>query len=1139
MIGASNPILQPDARLPVEGYRAILDICRRPSAPSACDANPAKARIAVKRLLPLLVLSILVTAAAVAPAATHLMRYADIHGDLLVFTYENDLWLVDAAGGDARRLTSHPGNERFAKFSPDGERIAFTAGYDGGNDVYVMDVRGGEPQRLTWHPGPDFVLGWHPDGDRVLFRSVRVSPMREFETYLISAGGGMPERLSIDRGGLASLSPDGDKLAYNRISRENRTWKRYRGGMAQDIWVADFTTGAIDRITDWDGTDNFPMWHDGRIYFNSDREDGTLNLYAHDVATGVVTRLTDYDDYDVKYPSLGDGRIVYQYGEQLHVLDLAAGAVRRVDVRVPSDRIRMRPEYVSVSPTTGAFNLSPGGERLLLEARGEILNLPAEEGDPVDLTHTSASREKNAAWSPDGKWIAFVSDRTGEEEIWLTDQQGQTTKQLTKDGDGYLLQPVWSPDSKHLIYSDKFMHLNLVEVPGGKTEVIARGEYDDAWERWGIQDYAWSPCSRWVVYSMMGANMNESIYLYSLDNGKTTRLTDDWHTDWSPSFSPDGKYLYFLSNRTFEPVMGFQDQTHVFLDMGRAYVVLLDAAATSPFIFEDVLVETDADGDEDDEEGDEEKQDDETATLIDLNGIAGRVLACEGFAAGNWFRLEAIEGGFLALQKTGHEFLKYQNVNDETTDLLDLVKYSLEDAETTTLLSSLNNYHLSADGQKLVYRAASTYGIVDAGAAASLGDGDVDLSGVRLRVVRGEEYLQIFDEAWRIQRDWFYDPGMHGLDWQAIGEKYRRFVPDCGNRGDLNYLIGEMIAELNIGHTYIFGGDYAPGGARVGVGLLGAEFAAQRGDDRYRISRIVPGVSWRDAERSPLTAPGCPVRAGQYLLAVDGQEVQVGDNVYRHLEDKAGRMVTLTVNDRPVAEGATTCRVRTIGWEGAIRYREWVADNRAAVETRGDGRIGYMHLPNMMEAGLIEFAKAFYPLYEKEALIIDERYNGGGFVGDMIIDRLERRLWSLDQPREGKMGRSPERCFHGPIVVLINEDTGSNGEYFAYAIKAKRLATVMGVRTWGGAVGIEPHQGMVDGSGTTPPQFAPIGLDGAWIIEGHGVDPDIVVMNEPADVVAGRDAQLEAAVAHLLETLAQSGERWRLPTRPDYPDKSK
>ena len=1090
----------------------------------------AKVRFAVNRPS-MLILLLAVVLASAAPAATHLMRYADIHGDAIVFTYENDLWRVDAAGGDAHRLTRHAGNEVCAKFSPDGSMIAFTAGYDGGTDVYVMDAAGGEPRRLTWHPGPDYVLGWHPDGRHVLFRSVRDEPMREFETYLVDVDGGLPERLPIDRGGLAALSADGTRLAYNRISRENRTWKRYQGGMAQDVWVADFTTGAIDRLTDWTGSDNFPMWFGGKVYYNSDREDGTLNLYRHDPATGVITRLTPYADYDVKYPSMGDGRIVYQYGERLHVLDLASGAIREVDVRIPSDRVRMRPEYVSVAPRMGSFNLSPGGERLLLAARGEILNLPVEEGDAVDLTHTSASREKNAAWSPDGRWIAFVSDRGGEEDLWLVDQRGEQTRRLTKGVGGFMMQPVWSPDSKHLIYADNAMRLNLVDAESGKRKEIARGEYDDAWYRWGVQDYVWSPDSRWIAYSMMGENMNESIWLYGLDSGETTRVTDGWHTDWSPSFAPDGKYLYFLSNRTFNPIMGLQDQNHVFLDMARAYMVLLQADATSPFVPGDVTVPVD--------EADEDVTEAEEATEIDLDGIGNRILACEGFEPGNWFRLEAIEGGCLALRRDEQQFLKYQFVNDESGDLLDLVKYTLDDAGTEALLSGVNNYHLSADGAKLVYRCGSLYGVIDAGAPASPGDGEVDLSGVRLRVVRGEEYLQIFDEAWRIQRDWFYDPGMHGLDWDAIGAKYRRFVPDCGTRGDLNYLIGEMIAELSIGHTYIFGGDYAAGGDRVGVGLLGAEFATGTKADYYRIARILPGVSWDESQRSPLGMPGCPIREGDYLIAVDGREVRVDENPYAAFEDKVGRRVTLSYNDRPTADGAKTWRVEPIGWEGAIRYRDWVEGNRAAVEKMGDGRIGYLHLPDMMTGGAIEFGKGFYPQLDREALIIDERYNGGGFVADMIIDRLERRLWSLDQPRQGRPGTSPERCFHGPLVVLINEDTGSDGENFAYAIKTKKLATLIGVRTWGGAVGIEPHQDMVDGGGTTPPQFGPIGLSGAWVIEGHGVDPDIVVMNMPADVVAGRDAQLEAAVEHLLLRLETEGETWRLPTRPVYPDKSK
>jgi tricorn protease len=1086
----------------------------------------------LKRLL-LTAALLCLTAAVPALAGTHLMRLADVHDDLIVFTYEGDLWLVDAAGGDARRVTRHAGTEEFAKFSPDGSQLAFTAQYDGGYDVYVMPTGGGEPRRLTYHRSYDQVLDWCPDGKGILFRARRNDPNWLHQTFRVALEGGMPEKLPIDQGGLASMSAS-HKLAYNRLSRENRTWKRYQGGTQQDIWVANFQSGAIDKLTDWTGTDNYPMWYGEQVCYNSDREDGTLNLYMQDPAGGAPVRLTPYENYDVKFPSIGTGKIVYQQAEQLHLLDLTTREITRVEINVASDRINLRDEFVSISPSTGSFGLSPKGERVILEARGEIVNLPAEDGDPVDLTHRSASREKSAVWSPNGKWIAFISDRTGEEEIWLTDQTGGETKQLTSGGKGYLMQPVWSPDSKYLLYSDKYMALKMVNAESGKVKTIAQGEFDDAWERWGIQDYSWSPCSQWIAYSMQGENMHESIYLYSLDSAKNTLVTGPMTNDWSPSFSTDGEYLYFLSNRTYEPVMGAYDQNHIYLEVARPYLVLLRDDQTSPFMKDDVTVAVD-DGDEA-EESDEEK-DEDAATRIDLKNIDRRILAAEGVSSGNYFRLEAVDGGFLYLAKTDREFIKYQNVNDHTAGALDLHKYALEDAESSKLMSGLSNYHLSPDGSKMIYRSGSTYGVVDAGAPSSVGDGGVNLGAVRLKVNKLEEFQQIFDEAWRIQRDWFYDPGMHGVDWQAMHDKYSKFVPECGKRSDLNYLIGELIGELNIGHTYIFGGTFERGAPRVRTGLLGADFTA--GDNFYRFERIVPGVNWDPREQSPLAVPGCPIKPGHYLIAIDGETIKVGDNIWRHLEDKAGRVVTLTWNDKDSEKGAQDWRVETIGSEYAIRHREWIESNLDYVDQKSDGRIGYVYIPDMGEGGLSEFARYFYAQSGREALVIDERYNGGGFVGDMIIDRLERELWAMNKPREGGMGRNPERVLHGPIVVLINENTGSNGEYFAYALQYKKLATIMGRRTWGGAVGIEPHQDMVDGGGTTPPQFGPIGMDGTWIIEGQGVVPDIVVMNMPADVVAGKDAQLDAAIAHLLERLKTEGDTWKLPEVPDYPDKSK
>ena len=1113
-----------------------------------------------RRLLACIVLAAFAPAPRSSPAAgaNHLMRYADVHNNKIVFTYEDDLWLVSTDGGDARRITSDPGLEYFAKFSPDGSMIAFTAEYDGDVDVYVMDTAGGVPTRLTYHPASDRVLDWFPDGRGVLFRSNREYPFRGEEIYRVSLDGGMPVKLPVDRAGLTAISPDGGSIAYNRISRESRTWKRHQGGTAQDIWMGSLDKGDFRKITDWQGSDNFPMWRGDFIYFNSDRRHGTLNLYKYNVRNGDVTSLTDYTEYDVKYPSIGPRHVVFQNAESLHLLDLDTGAVRRVTVNVPSDRVPMRPELVEIEPRTGSFGLSPGGERVLLEARGEILTIPVEEGEAVNLTREPGSREKNAAWSPDGRWLAFVSDKTGEEELCLVNQDGDKPwKQLTTGGLGFRMHPVWSPDSRHLLFSDKFMRLNLVEADSGKLTVLDQADYDDAWERWGIQDYVWSPDSKWIAYTKMEISMNDAVFLYSMDDKSIHRVTDELTEDFSPSFDPQGRYLYFLSNRTFEPVMGFVDQNHVFLDMCRPYVVLLSAEEPSPFLPDEGRVEI-ADGDqaaEPDNDRKDARSDDkkkgeknkaakdakDVAVRVDVQGIAERILAVEAVPAGNYFRLEATEDGFQYLSKTEKEFLKYQVVTDQTADSLDLYHFALDDDEPEEVLSGIANYHTSADGKKLVYRSVKgkkvKYAVADVGKKADLEKGQVDLAGVKVRVDRHLEFLQIYNEAWRVQRDWFYDPGMHGYDWEAVGEKYRVFVPDCGTRGDLNYLIGEMIAELNVGHTYVSGGDLERTEKRVSTGMLGAVFSAEPRAPYYRIAQVIPGTPGDPEARSPLAEPGCPIKVGHYLIAIDGEPVTTRDNVFAFLQDKADKTVTLTYSDRPDPEGASKHRVKTIPNENEIRYREWVGRNRAYVDSATDGQVGYVHLPNMMTDGLIEFAKVFYPLYYKKGFIIDERYNGGGFVGDMIIDRLERRLWALTQPREGGFIRDPERCFHGHMVVLINEDTGSNGEYFAEAIKRKKIAPLIGMRTWGGAVGIEPHQNLMDGGVTTPPQFAPYDLNRQWMIEGHGVDPDFEVQNMPGDVLKGIDSQLDAAIKYVSDKLRD--EPMELPPRPDFPDKSK
>ncbi|MCO6438916.1 MAG: PD40 domain-containing protein [Phycisphaerae bacterium] len=1101
--------------------------------------------------------------AVLSPAAwgqTHLMRYADVHDDLIVFTYEDDLWLVSTDGGEARRITSDPGAETWAKFSPDGRWVAFSAEYDGDTDVFVMSVDGGMPKRLTFHPANDGVLGWFPDGKHIFFRSRREYPSRAEMIYKVSIDGGMPEKLPVDRAGLTALSPDATMIVYNRISRENRTWKRHQGGTAQDLWLGSLAKGDYHKITDWVGTDNYPMWEGDAIYFTSDRDFGTLNIFRYDVSSGSVTRLTDYRDYDVKFPSIGTGKIVYQYEEKLHLLDLATGESREVQAVIPSDRVRMRPELVDVEPRTGSFRLSPTGKRLVLDVRGEVVNVPVEDdgGTFVNVTDAPGSREKDAVWSPDGKWIAFFSDRTGEEELYLADPNGQEEpRRLTTGGMGFRRQPEWSPDGKWLMFSDKFLKLNLVNAETGAITVVDQGEYDDGWNRWGIQDYAWSPDSRWIAYSKLEQSLYESIFIYSLDDASIHRVTSEMTSDWSPTWDPKGRYLYFLSMRHFAPIMGFVDQNHIFLDMTVPHIVLLKTDEASPFapkvVEEEVKESKETKGETADAaskgEGDRPKEDsagekkveskksDGVKVDIDFEGIGRRIIAAKGVEPGNYFRLEATDKGLLFLSRSKNQFEKYQYVDDGTSDRLNLMSYKLDDAETSEVLGRINNYHLSPDGKKLVYRAGSTYGVVDVHAKGKVGDGEVDLSHAFITVDRLKEFLQIFDEAWRVQRDWFYDPNMHGVDWQAMREKYRKLVPDCGNRGDLNYVIGEMISELNIGHTYVFGGDIERDARRVPIGLLGADFARDGSADYYRITRIYPGTPWDEDERGPLAEPGCGVREGDYLISIDGKEIGVGENLHERLLNKAGTIVTISYNDRPSAEGAKSCRIRTTRSEGSVRYRDWVERNGAFVDQASNGQIGYLHIPNMGEQGLIEFAKAFYPQYYKKGLIVDVRANGGGFTSRMIIDRLERELSSITKPREGKPIPDPERVFNGHLVVLLNEDTGSDGELFSETVKTHKLAPLIGMRTWGGAVGIELHQPLVDGGGTTPPQFGPYNLAGKWIIEGRGVEPDIEVQNMPGDVLKGIDAQLQAGIDNLRKRIGDDPRD--LPPPPPYPDKSK
>jgi tricorn protease len=1061
------------------------------------------------------------------------MRFADVRGDVVVFTYEGDIFKGSIRGGEAYRITSDKGEERYAKISPDGKWIAFSGEYDGGIDVYVMPITGGEPKRLTYHPAPDLVLGWTPDSQNVLFRTRREYPFRGEQIYTVNINGGNEKKLPVDRGGLASLSPDGKYIAYCRLSGENATWKRHEGGDAQEIWMGSLETHNYKVIAPWRGIDNYPMWYKDGIYFLSDREKGTMNIFRYDVKSGEVRAITHYDDFDVKYPSLGDGNIIYQYKEKLQIINLETETIIPLSIRIVSDRVKVRGDYVDPAENTGTFGLSPDGKTFLLESRGEILTIPVEKekGLPKNLTNTSGVREKNPAFSPDGKWIAYISDKTGEEEIYLIDAQGEKPpKQLTTGNKGFRMNLVWSPDSKYILFHDKYMKLNLLDVASGKIEIVDVGEYDDGWERWGIQDYVFSPDSKWIAYTKKMANSNEVIYLYSIVEKKSYPVTTDLYENFSPSFDPKGRYLYFLSNRSFEPIMGVVDQEHIFLNTTKPYLALLSKNEPNPFA---VSFDEKTEKKEEKTDSKDKKATNEPQSKIDPVGIMERTFAVENVEAGMYFRLEATEDGFLMLKEEEPVFENcYTVVTDKTADKYNLLSYNLKEKKISDGIKNINNYHPSADRKKVVYKSDKKFGVIDANGKGNVGDGAIDLSSAKFKIDFKQEFSQIFNEAYRIERDWFYDKNLHGVDFEGLKNRLAEYIPECGTRSDLNYLIGEMISELNVGHTYVWGGDLKAESKRANVVLLGVDLDFS--ENYPKIAKI-----YQPEEVDPEIKPpfyGTFVKEGNYIIAVDGRETKTDTNFYSLLENR-NKVVEVLVNDKPQKEGAKKVLVNPIRNEMALRYRVWVDENRKKVAKLSDGRVGYVHIPDMQEEGLKEFARTYYSQLDKPAILIDDRYNSGGFTGDMLIARLERKVWAATQPREGKPSLNPEKGCYSHLALLINEDTGSCGEFYATAFKMKSLGKVFGMRTWGGAMGIEAHQDLVDGGTVTPPQFGLYSLDRKWLIEGRGVDPDVEIQNMPKDVLEGKDEQLETVVNYLLDKVKEDPKE--VPPPPPYPNKAR
>ncbi|MEW6336690.1 MAG: S41 family peptidase [Acidobacteriota bacterium] len=1101
------------------------------------------------RLLPAVLLGLMVSPLAI--AQTKLLRFPDIHDKTVVFSYAGDLWTAPAGGGSATRLTAHPGLEMFAKFSPDGTSIAFTGQYDGDEQVYVVPTTGGVPRQLTFYParGPfpprggydNIVYGWTRDGRNVLFRSQRDADgiRSEGTLYTIPVDGGLAVPLPVPNAGAGDFSPDGRRLVYSPLFRDFRTWKRYQGGWAQDLYLFDLADKTTEPIAPSVRTERDPMWVGDAVLFVSDR-DGTLNLYRYDLARKSVTALTRHDTWDVRWASSDNAsQVAYELNGELHVFDVRSNTDRHLAITVPDDGVNSRPSRYAVEGFIEDWALSPKGERALFVARGDVFTAPIEHGPTRNLTNSSNAHDKWARWSPDGKRIAFISDRTGEDQVWLVDQDGfGSPEQLTTGFQGMLFAPEWSPDSTTLAFSDKDGKVHVLTVADRKLTEVA----DD--RRTLVNDYAWSPDSKFLAFSLSDDNQSRSLWIWSAADGRTRRVTDALFNEANPAWSPDGAHLYFLSDREFAPLISDEWNYAITRTTG-IFALALARDGKSPFpprSDEVTLEDAKGEGGEKKDtvkapEGGADKDADKAKGKGKDEGVKPVTIAWDGLAErATRVPVDADNIDGLSVTKSAILFVKAGSgfYGRESYAKASLQIFDLKERELSTLVEDMRGYTLSGDGAKVLVRQGQAFKLHDAKPKAKDAK-TVSTKGLVVDRVPAQEWAQIFDEVWRRYRDYFYAPNMHGYDWKAIGERYRPWLKWVGHRSDLNYLLGEMVAELNVGHAYIQGGDYQLP-PRPRVGLPGARFEVDPGSGRYRIARILAGDNEEEKYRSPLTEVGVDVKAGEYVLAVDGRELTARDNIYQFLRHKTDP-VTLTVNSRPSLEGARKVTYSPIASEDDLLYLEFVSASREKVAALTGGRVGYLHIPDMGAPGIYEFIKWFYPQIRKEGLIVDVRSNGGGNVSQWIIERLGRRLLGTRFGRSEDPGTYPAFVFHGHKVCLLNETSASDGDIFPHMFRQAGLGPLIGKRSWGGVVGISGRGPLIDGGQVFVPLSGTNAPTGEWVIEGHGVDPDIVVENDPRAVLAGRDPQLERGVEEVLKAIA--AKPMNLPTRPPDPVKTK
>lgn len=1055
-----------------------------------------------------------------------LLRFPTTNGKEIVFSYAGDLYKVAATGGEAQRLTSHVGYEMFPHFSPDGKTIAFTGQYDGNTEVYSMSSDGGEPLRVTYtatnsrddlgdRMGPNnMIMTWTPDSEKIVYRN-RISDGFTGKLYTVDKEGGLSDVIPLPEGGFCSYSPDGKQLAYNRVMREFRTWKYYKGGMADDVWIYNPEKKTVENITNNPAQDIIPMWIGNEIFYLSDR-DRTMNIFAYNTQTKQTSKVTHFTEYDVKFPSANGNTIVFENGGYIYKMDAASQKPEKVNITLTSDNIYARSEMKDGAGYITDASLSPDGERITVTARGEVFNLPADKGVTKNITRSPGAHDRDAQWSPDGAYIAYLSDGTGETELYMQPATGGNPIQLTKNNDTYIRGFEWSPDAKKIVYTDRKNRINLLDVASKQVITLLQ---DPMGEPRGV---TFSPDNNWLTYTRTADNDFSIVYVFNLTDKKEYAVTDKWYNSSSPAFSTDGKYLIFASARDFNPTYGSLEWNHVYNNMYGIYMALLTKETPSPFMAKDAevaVIKKEEAKKKDDPKKEVKKEEATPVIKMDIDGITDRIiqLPLNGSYYGNFY-------------SDGNKVYYWGRGGTKVFDLK---------TQKEEMVADGASMGINPGSKKALFNKGSLLYVTDIPSGKVNLSDPVNTSNMKTTVDYSQEWAQIFDEAWRAYRDGFYVENMHGVDWKAIKSKYSVLLPYVKTRLDLNYVIGEMIGELNCGHAYVNPGETERAN-RIETGMLGAEISRDK-SGFFRLEKIIPGASWSKELRSPLTEPGIEAKVGEFIVAIDGVPTNSVKDMYSLLIGKANIPTELSLNSKPELADARKIVINPLVNEFPLYHYNWIQENIKKVDKASNGKIGYIYIPDMGVEGLNEFSRYFYPQLDKEGLIIDDRANGGGNVSPMILERLSREPYRLTMGRNTtRIGTVPDAVQVGPKVCLINKYSASDGDLFPWGFRALGLGKLIGTRTWGGIVGISGSLPYMDGTDIRVPFFTSYDpKTGQWIIENHGVDPDILIDNDPIKEWNGEDQQLDRAIQEVMKDLQNRKSLPKVPAPRDFSNNDK